>query len=65
MSSATENQAQRTRTAAPPAPAVRQKQREALSGRDVMDTLLGQNDLSAYDVSGTDPYNATGKFFRR
>jgi hypothetical protein len=30
-----------------------------------MDTLLGQNDLAAYDTSGTDPYNATGKFFRR
>jgi len=27
--------------------------------------LLGQNDLAAYELSGTDPYNATGKFFRR
>ncbi len=35
------------------------------TGREVMDTLLGQNNLSAYDASGSDPYNATGKFFRR
>jgi hypothetical protein len=31
----------------------------------VMDTLLGKNDLSASDVSGSDPYNATGRQFRR
>ena len=33
--------------------------------RSVMDTLLGQNDLSAMDVNGSDPYNATGRQFRR
>ena len=33
--------------------------------RDVMDTLLGQNDLLAIDASGSDPYNATGRQFRR
>jgi hypothetical protein len=30
-----------------------------------MDTLLGANNLSASDVSGNDPYNATGRHFRR
>jgi hypothetical protein len=33
--------------------------------RSVMDTLLGDNDLSATDVGGGDPYNATGRQFRR
>ena len=33
--------------------------------RSVMDTLLGDNDLSAMDVNGSDPYNATGRQFRR
>lgn len=33
--------------------------------RSVMDTLLGANDLSAMDVNGSDPYNATGRQFRR
>jgi hypothetical protein len=33
--------------------------------RSVMDTLLGQHDLSAIDVSGSDPYNSTGRQFRR
>ena len=33
--------------------------------RSVMDTLLGQNDLSALDATGGDPYNATGRQFRR
>ncbi len=31
----------------------------------VMDTLLGKSDLSAIDVTGSDPYNATGRHFRR
>ena len=31
----------------------------------VMDTLLGENRLIAVDVSGGDPYNATGRLFRR
>jgi hypothetical protein len=33
--------------------------------RNVMDTLLGKNNLSAVDLSGSDPYNAMGKHFRR
>jgi hypothetical protein len=33
--------------------------------RSVMDTLLGENNLSAGDSSGSDPYNATGRQFRR
>jgi hypothetical protein len=33
--------------------------------RNVMDTLLGENNLSAYDAGGNDPYNATGRQFRR
>ena len=33
--------------------------------RNVMDTLLGENNLAAYDASGSDPYNTTGKFVRR
>jgi hypothetical protein len=31
----------------------------------VMDTLLGQNNLTAVDAGGNDPYNATGRQFRR
>ena len=33
--------------------------------RSVMDTLLGENNLSAMDAGGSDPYNATGRQFRR
>ena len=33
--------------------------------RNVMDTLLGNNQLAALDGSGGDPYNATGRLFRR
>lgn len=33
--------------------------------RAVMDTLLGENSLSASEVGGSDPYNATGRQFRR
>jgi len=33
--------------------------------REVMDTLLGKNNLSAMDVAGADPYNTTGRHFRR
>jgi hypothetical protein len=35
------------------------------SKRDVMDTLLGENNLAAQDAGGNDPYNATGRQFRR
>ena len=37
----------------------------AAAKRDVMDTLLGKNNLSPTDLSGNDPYNATGRHFRR
>lgn len=33
--------------------------------RAVMETLLGENNLSASEVNGSDPYNATGRQFRR
>ncbi|HEY6123119.1 MAG TPA: hypothetical protein VIV63_00595 [Steroidobacteraceae bacterium] len=33
--------------------------------RNVMDTLLGKNNLAAFDAGGNDPYNATGRQFRR
>ena len=33
--------------------------------RSVMDTLLGENSLAAIDIGGGDPYNATGRQFRR
>ena len=38
---------------------------EAHTRGSVMDTLLGENKLAAYDASGNDPYNTTGKSFRR
>ena len=31
----------------------------------VRDTLLGESKLSAFEVAGNDPYNATGRHFRR
>ena len=48
---------QRARVAAAQPPAADQ--------RDVMDTLLGASRLAAFDSSGGDPYNATGRQFRR
>ena len=33
--------------------------------RGVMDALLGENNLAAQDAGGSDPYNATGRQFRR
>jgi hypothetical protein len=38
---------------------------EAQTRHSVMNTLLGENKLAAYDASGNDPYNTTGKFFQR
>jgi hypothetical protein len=32
---------------------------------EVMNVLLGASNLSASDISGADPYNATGRHFRR
>jgi len=43
-----------------PAPRV-----EPSTKRNVMDTLLGENKLTALDSGGADPYNATGRQFRR
>jgi hypothetical protein len=43
----------------------RKPQSAELQKRNVMDTLLGKNNLAAIDPSGSDPYNATGRFFRR
>jgi len=33
--------------------------------RSVMETLLGDDKLTAFDSSGNDPYNATGRHARR
>ncbi|HTU67199.1 MAG TPA: hypothetical protein VMF52_14720 [Steroidobacteraceae bacterium] len=33
--------------------------------RSVLETLLGDANLSASDAGGSDPYNATGRQFRR
>lgn len=33
--------------------------------RSVMETLLGDDKLTAYDASGNDPYNTTGRHARR
>ena len=69
MNPATDNQAERTKPTAPVAeqygPGLSGRVKQPASSRDVMDTLLGQNNLAAYDASGADPYNTTGKFFRR
>jgi hypothetical protein len=47
-------------------PGLAQKPRTApQTKRSVMDTLLGENSLSAQDAGGSDPYNATGRQFRR
>lgn len=35
------------------------------SKHSVMDTLLGDNDLAAFDASPSDPYNSTGRQVRR
>lgn len=37
----------------------------AVSKRNVLDKLLGDNNLAAFDAGGEDPYNATGRQFRR
>lgn len=33
--------------------------------RSVLDKLLGESSLAAHDERGSDPYNATGRQFRR
>jgi hypothetical protein len=35
------------------------------TSRSTLDKLLGDSNLTAYDASGNDPYNATGRQFRR
>jgi hypothetical protein len=35
------------------------------TSRSVLNTLLGTNNLSAMDAGGSDPYNSTGRLFRR
>jgi len=37
----------------------------AITKLSVMDKLLGENSLAAFDAGGNDPYNATGRQFRR
>ena len=69
MNAGTDNQAERIQPTAPVGeqygPGLSGRVRKPVTGQDVMDTLLGRNNLSAYDAAGSDPYNATGKFFRR
>lgn len=49
-----------------PSLATQRKGRVVPQTRDgVLDTLLGQNDMTAIDASGRDPYNSTGRQFRR
>jgi hypothetical protein len=38
---------------------------DAVAKHSVMDKLLGENSLAAFDAGGNDPYNATGRQFRR
>ena len=42
-----------------------QSPRLPASQRSTLDKLLGDSNLTAYDASGNDPYNATGRQFRR
>ena len=53
-----------------PAPAVHRRAVSPHGGatatqRSIVDKLLGQNSLAAPDERGNDPYNATGRQFRR
>jgi hypothetical protein len=43
----------------------KQQPEPARPGRSTLDKLLGDSKLTAYDSSGNDPYNATGRQFRR
>jgi len=71
MSSGNDNQVDWTAAATPQEGVVTSLSRQAKppvepkTKRNVMDTLLGENNLSAFDASGSDPYNATGRQFRR
>ena len=70
MSTGNDNQVDWTAAATPsegviPSLSRPSRPRPELTKRNVMDTLLGDNNLAAYDAGGTDPYNATGRQFRR
>jgi hypothetical protein len=70
MSPGNDNQVDWTAAATPnegvvPSLSKPSKPRPQLTKRNVMDTLLGENNLSAHDAGGNDPYNATGRQFRR
>jgi hypothetical protein len=75
MSPTTENQVDRivpstpgaepAATALPPLPARQPARTPPATRGSVMDTLLGKHDLAAPDEGGRDPYNATGRQFRR
>lgn len=71
MNSGIENQVQAANASGPGHEQVvpglgRPKARPAAPAqRNVMDTLLGNHQLAALDGSGGDPYNATGRQFRR
>jgi len=67
MSAVTETPVQKTveGNRAAPVLAARAASPSAADRHQVMDTLLGENRLVAVDVSGGDPYNATGRLFRR
>jgi hypothetical protein len=49
----------------PAFPARRPERQTPTSRGDIMDTLLGKNNLAAVDASGGDPYNAMGRRIRR
>lgn len=71
MSPGDDNQVDWTAAAVPEGERVgpglsRKPPRTGPQGRSkVMDTLLGEHELIALDSSGGDPYNATGRLFRR
>lgn len=70
MSQGNDNQVDWTAAATPtegvlPSLSRPSRPRPELTKRNVMDTLLGENSLAAYDAGGADPYNATGRQFRR
>ena len=65
-----DNQLDRTAPSTPGgervAPSLSRKPGEpAKPERTTLDKLLGDSKLTAFDSSGNDPYNATGRQFRR
>jgi hypothetical protein len=72
MSPGIDNQVDWTATAMPQSDRVvpsldrpQHKPRAPQTRSSVMDTLLGEHNLSAMEAGGGDPYNATGRQFRR